>query len=86
MLVVAIIPGFEREEIDVAILGPGLHIAAEDEATGEHASRRRLINERTTIPANIDIDAVRAICNDDVLEICLPSPADSEDAHHVALE
>ena len=83
MLVVADIPGFEREEIDVTVRGTILHIAAEHEAAGEHVSRHRSFSERVTIPADIDIDEVTATYHNGVLEICLPFDAEGEEAHLV---
>lgn len=86
MMVVADLPGFEKDEIDVNIRGNILHISAEHVAESEHHHRSRSVSERVTIPSEIDENEVSASYHNGVLEICLPYETDREDAHHIDIE
>lgn len=86
MMIVADLPGFDREDIDLTIRGSVLDIRAEHEAEDEHVHRRRSIRERVTIPTEIDAEDINASYHNGVLEICLPYTAASEAAHRIEIE
>lgn len=86
LLVVADLPGYEPDEIDVSIRGTVLHIAAEHEPTEEHGGRHRSVSERVTVPAELDHDEIVASYRNGVLEVCLPYSTEHEDAHHIDID
>ena len=63
-------PGFDREEIDLAWDDGVLNIAAEH--VDEERSRRRTYHRRFRFPKDVDDDAIDAVYTNGVLEVTLP--------------
>lgn len=86
LMVVADLPGFERDEIEIHIRGTILEILADHEADSEHMHRSRSISERVTIPADILEDEAEATYHNGVLEICLPYAEEREASHRIDID
>lgn len=76
--VLADLPGFEREMIDLRYHDEYLTISATREESDDTFARRREANERIHIPGEIDADNIAATYRNGVLEVTLPL-VDSED-------
>ena len=79
------LPGFEREEISLTFDDGVLAVTADREAGTETVSRRRRVDERVTVPGEVDVDAVDATYRNGVLEVRLPV-ADGDDGHRIEIE
>lgn len=78
--VLADLPGFEREMIDLRYHDEYLTISAVREEGDETVSHHREANERIHIPGEIDTNAISATYRNGVLEVTLPLlEADDED-------
>ncbi len=86
LMVVADLPGFERDEIEINIRGTVLDIRADHEAETEHMHRTRSISERVTIPADILEEEAAATYHNGVLEICLPYAGEREASHRIDID
>ena len=64
-------PGFEREEIDVAWQDGVLNVAAEH--TDEERGRKRTYHRRFRFPRVVDEEDIRATYRNGVLEVTLPA-------------
>lgn len=90
-VVLADLPGFEREELDLRYEDGVLTIRAEHETSDEyesaggatHSARRRHVHERVQIPAEIAEDEISASYRNGVLEVRLPTVEDVDDDEHV---
>lgn len=75
-VVIADLPGFETEEIDLRLDGETLIIAAEhdveEESEGMHRASRRSIHERMRVPGDVVEDEISATYRNGVLEVTLP--------------
>lgn len=86
LMVVADLPGYDLEDIDLSIRGNVLDIRAEHESDSEHVYRTRSVSERVTIPTDIDVEDTSATYRNGVLEICLPYASGRAEAHHIDIE
>ena len=86
-LVVADLPGFEKEEIALTVDDGVLHIDAAHVVESEERSRSRTVHERVTLPGDVDADsdAFSASYRNGVLEIHLPASEGSE-GHRIDIE
>ncbi|MFA9516826.1 archaeal heat shock protein Hsp14 [Halopenitus sp. H-Gu1] len=96
--VVADLPGYDRDEIDVTLADRTLTIAAE--RSEEHADeesdddvqyhrrerRSRSVSRRIRLPADVDESAVSASYNNGVLTIELPKQTADAGGHHIDVE
>lgn len=84
--VVADLPGFETEELEIRFDDSVLAIRVETETTEERegiAGRRsRRIHEHVTIPGEVHEDEITASYRNGVLEVLLPAEVDDEDGGH----
>ncbi len=64
------LPGFDREEIDLAWDDGVLNVAAEH--VDEERNRQKTYHRRFRFPKDIDEDAIAATYNNGVLEVTLP--------------
>jgi len=71
-VLVADLPGFEREEIELSLADDTLTIAAKHEVTGEDFARARELSERVTVPKSVKKDGIEATYRNGVLEVRLP--------------
>jgi HSP20 family protein len=65
-------PGFEREEIDLAWHDGRLNVAAEH--VDEARNRRQTFHRAFRLPKQVDADAITARYRNGVLEVTLPTP------------
>ncbi|MFC6990043.1 Hsp20/alpha crystallin family protein [Haloplanus sp. GCM10025708] len=85
-LVIADLPGFEREDIDVRLTDHTLHIDAEHVAEHEPEADRWLrrerartsVSRRIELPEAIDEDSVSATYENGVLTVTLPKESTTE--------
>lgn len=90
-VVLADLPGFEKEELDLRFEDGVLAIRAEHENSDEYegaagsaySSRRRHFHERVHVPAEIREDEISASYRNGVLEVHLPTVEDVDDDSHV---
>ena len=68
-VVLADIPGFERDELSLRLHDDLLVIRGEHEVGDEYESRRRTIHERVALPASPDPEDVHASYRNGVLEV-----------------
>lgn len=89
-VVLADLPGFETEEIDLRFENGILTIDATQKVENEYTVGRRHLHERTVLPADADIleDEIEASYRNGVLEVVLPSvePVAVEDDGSVHIE
>jgi len=71
-VVLADLPGFEREEIDLTFDDGVLTIDGTHEVTDDHEYRQRTVSESVRIPAEVAVDDVSATYRNGVLEVTLP--------------
>lgn len=81
-VVLADLPGFEREEIDLRFDDGELVVDAVHETTDDGHARSRRVHERLTVPATVLADAVEATYRNGVLEVFLPTEEEVDDVGH----
>ncbi|MFB6079586.1 MAG: Hsp20/alpha crystallin family protein [Haloferacaceae archaeon] len=96
VVVMADLPGFERDDIDVSLDDRTLtvsaeRVAAEVEEDDDYVRRERRHRETSRsirLPAAVDEDAATATYNNGVLTVTLPriDAGEDEDAHHIDVE
>ncbi|MFC6942118.1 Hsp20/alpha crystallin family protein [Salinirubellus sp. GCM10025818] len=85
-VVLADLPGFEREEIDLRFDGGMLHISATHEVTDGEFARSRRVRESVSIDGDVRVDDIEATYRNGVLEIHVPTDAEAEDSHHIDID
>ncbi|MFB6164497.1 MAG: Hsp20/alpha crystallin family protein [Haloarculaceae archaeon] len=83
-LVLADLPGFEREEIDLRFEDGTLTITAEHEVSDDEEYRSRRVYEQVSIPAAVRTEDATASYRNGVLEVHLP--ADADEFHRIDIE
>jgi len=89
--VLADLPGFEKEEIDLRFDDGILTIDAthevDSEVEGAYSAQSRRVHERVTIPAEVVVDGIEATYSNGVLEVVLPTVETVEDdSHHIDIK
>lgn len=85
-VVLADLPGFERDDIDLRYDDGVLAIDGSTEVTEDETYRRRTVSESVRIPGDVVADEVRATYRNGVLEVTLPVEADSTDEYRIDVE
>ena len=85
VVVMADLPGFEREEIEVHYQDEELTITGTHEDGDGEAYRSRSVEETITIPADVDPEAITATYKNGVLEVWLPV-AEAGDGYRIDIE
>ncbi|MEF8842698.1 MAG: Hsp20/alpha crystallin family protein [Haloarculaceae archaeon] len=87
-VVLADLPGFEKEEIDLRYDDGMLHIAATHEVDDGEYARSRRVRESVSIAGDVVVDDIEASYRNGVLEIHVPVETDGVDdeAHHIDIE
>ncbi|WP_324661686.1 Hsp20/alpha crystallin family protein [Haloarcula sediminis] len=78
-VVLADLPGFDRDDLSVRLHGDYLHLSGEHEVGDGMSYRSRRVDERIALPSHTDPDAVTASYHNGVLEVRFAVTA-SEDA------
>lgn len=94
LVVVADLPGFEKEEIDLSVSEDTLTVTAERTMDQEDESdvyvRRerssRSVRRSITLPATVDADEASASYTNGVLTITLPKLAGSDSDHRIDID
>lgn len=71
-VLVADIPGFERDEIDLRAEDGDLVLDATHEIEADELARERHVFERVSLPAGVDAEGITATYRNGVLEVHLP--------------
>jgi HSP20 family protein len=91
-VVLADLPGFEREEIDLRYDEHTLVLDASHETSEEGEfgamSRSRQVHESIRVPGEVDIDGIQASYRNGVLEVRLPAlePVHDDDSHRIDID
>ena len=86
--VLADLPGFEKEEIDLRFDDGMLHISATHEVGDGEYARSRRIRESVSIAGDVIVDEIEATYRNGVLVVHVPveETMDEDDAHHIDIE
>ena len=85
-VVLADLPGFEKEEIDLRFDDGILSIRAshevESEGMGAHYSRSRRVSDSIRVPGDVIVEEIEAHYRNGVLEVVLPVEGEMDDDSH----
>jgi len=85
--VLADLPGFEREEIELTFDDGVLSIAGTHEVTDGHSARSRTVRESVRVPSDVLVEEITASYRNGVLEVTLPVEDESaDDGHRIDIE
>ena len=79
-VLIADLPGFEKDEISIRFDDGVLAIAADHEMGDETSARRRRVHERVTLPKTVEEEEIEASYRNGVLEVRLPIVEEERDA------
>ncbi|WP_379772589.1 Hsp20/alpha crystallin family protein [Haloarcula pelagica] len=85
LVVVADMPGFEKDEIGVRLYDDRLVIGAENDASDELGSRRRSMSETVSLPEHVDPGDVTASYRNGVLEVRLTFENDTHEGTEIEI-
>jgi HSP20 family protein len=85
-VVVADLPGFERDEIDIRLTDGVLIIEADNRVEDESSVRSRHVIEQVRVPDAAHVDDVVATYHNGVLEITFPMDGDEDGTHRIRIE
>jgi HSP20 family protein len=87
-VVLADLPGFEKEEIDLRYDDGVLHIAATHEVDDGEYARSRRVHESVSLAGDVIVDDIEASYRNGVLEVHVPVETGgvADDAHHIDIE
>jgi len=68
-IVLADLPGFDRDELSLRLRDDELHLSGEHEVRDGSSYRSRRVSERITLPAHVDPEHVTASYHNGVLEV-----------------
>ena len=85
-VVLADLPGFDREELSLRLYDDELHLDGEHEVSDGASYRRRRVSERIPLPTAADPDHVSASYHNGVLEVRFVAPDDTADGTDIDIE
>jgi HSP20 family protein len=85
-VVLADLPGFEKDEFDLRVEDNVLYIGATHEVEGEGGSRSRRVRESVRIPGSVTVDGIAATYRNGVLEVHVPVDGDGHEGHRIDIE
>ncbi|WP_433626272.1 Hsp20/alpha crystallin family protein [Halomicrococcus sp. NG-SE-24] len=85
-VLVADLPGFETDDIELTFADGTLAVAASHEDGEESFARSREASERVSIPKDVDADAITASYRNGVLEVRLPLLADEDAVRRIEID
>ncbi len=84
-VVVADVPGFEREEIDLRFADGVLTVEAETETETGTTTRSRHVMEQIRVPGDVDVADAGASYRNGVIEITFPVTDGGDESHHIPI-
>jgi len=86
-VVLADLPGFDRDELALRLEDDFLHLSGEHEAGDGASYRSRRVSERITLPAHVDPERVTASYHNGVLEVRFEmAPGDDDSGTDIHIE
>ena len=85
-VVLADLPGFDRDELSLRLHDDQLHLSGEHEVEDGTSYRSRRISERITLPARADPEHVTASYHNGVLEVRFVVPSDDASGTDIHIE
>jgi len=85
-VVVADLPGFETDEIDLRYEDDRLRIEGTHEVSEGTDTRNRTVRESVTVPGEVVVDEIIASYHNGVLEVRLPVASESSSAHRIEID
>ncbi|MFC7045366.1 Hsp20/alpha crystallin family protein [Halobacteriaceae archaeon GCM10025711] len=85
-VLVADMPGFEKDEIDLRLTDDALTIEAHHEVTSEAHTRSRRVFERVTLPMDAGDEDITATYRNGVLEVHVPKVETAETGTRIDVE
>lgn len=85
-VVLADLPGFEREEIELTLDDGVLTIDGTHEVTDDQAYRQRTVSESVRVPGEVSREDVEATYRNGVLEVTLPVAEGTDDQYRIEIE
>ena len=86
VVVVADLPGFERDEIDLRYADGVLTIEADNHVEDESSVRSRHVMEQVRVPGEVTIEDVSASYRNGVLEVTIPMHEAADHRYHIRIE
>jgi HSP20 family protein len=85
-VVLADLPGFEKEEFDLRFDDGMLYIRAAHEVEGDGFARSRKISESIHVPGAVVAADISATYRNGVLEVHIPVEGEMDTGHHIDIE
>jgi HSP20 family protein len=85
-VVLADLPGFEKEEFDLRYDDGMLYIRASHDVEGENFARSRKVSESIRVPGDVVAADISATYRNGVLEIHVPVEPQTDDSYHIHIE
>ena len=85
-LVLADLPGFDRDELSLRLHDDVLHLRGEHEVGDGASYRSRRVSEHIALPARVDPDHVTASYHNGVLEVRFVVPSDDASGTDIHIE
>ena len=85
-VVMADLPGFERDEIELGFEEGYLTIAGTHEESDDEQYRTRSVQESVRIPGDVIVEDATATYHNGVLEVTLPVDEESTDGYRIDIE
>ena len=86
LVVLADLPGFEKDEIELTFEDSVLSIAGTHEVTDGHSARSRTVRESVRVPSDVLVEEITASYRNGVLEVTLPVEDDEGDDYRIDIE
>ena len=84
--VLADLPGFETEEIDLQYEDGTLRMEGIHEVSEDGSTRSRTVRESITVPGDVVVDEITASYKNGVLEVRLPVASEHSRVHRIDIE
>ena len=85
-VVLADLPGFDRDELSLRLHDDTLHLSGNHEVVGETNYRSRRVSERIALPTQVDPDHVTASYHNGVLEVRFTVAEEPTDGTEIDIE
>ncbi|MBX0293916.1 Hsp20/alpha crystallin family protein [Haloarcula nitratireducens] len=85
-VVLADLPGFERDELSLTVRDDRLHLSGEHEVGEGSTYRRRTVSETIDLPTHVDAEDASATYRNGVLEVRFTVEAESDEGNSIDIE